>query len=214
MKIIDLTHIMTEYMAVFPGDEQPTFEKVTTHQEDGYMMTHISVWSHVGTHIDAPAHIIADTDTLDALPIDRFVGTALVIDCYDLGEGDAITMERIEMVKDRADKAEFILFRTGWDKYRNTDEYYGDYPCLDEEVMQYLIDGCKKGVGFDTLSPDPIDSEDLPRHIGFLENGIIIIENLVDLEFCGFDLFTLYALPLKYIDSDGAPARVIGIIGE
>jgi len=205
---------MTEDMPVFPGDESPAFEKVTTHEEDGYMMTQITMWSHVGTHMDAPAHIIAGTATLDKLPVEQFVGTAVVIDCYDLGEGDEITMNYIDRVRDKADAAEFILFRTGWDKYWRTEQYYGEFPCIDDEVMQYLIDGAKKGMGIDALSPDPVESEELPVHCGLLENGIIIIENLANLDFCGYDLFTLCALPLKYVDSDGAQARVIAIIEE
>jgi len=214
MRIIDLTQLLTEDMPVFPGDEPPVFEKVTTHEEDGYAMTQVTVWSHVGTHIDSPAHIIAGADTLDVLSIEQFVGKALIIDCYALGEGDAITMEYIDLVKDKADEADFLLFRTGWDIYWGTDEYYGEYPCIDDEVMQYLIDSAKKGMGIDMISPDPIESEELPIHIGLLENGIVILENLTNLNLCGDGLFTLCALPLKYIDSDGAQARVIAILEE
>ena len=212
MKIIDLTHMMTEGMPVFPGDDGPTFQKVTTHEEDGYMMTHISTWSHVGTHMDSPAHIIAGTKTLDEFPIEKFVGRAYVIDCTDLEEGQEITISYIDKDRDKADKAEFILFCLGWDKYWGTDRYYGDFPIIDDEVAQYLIESGKKGVGYDVISPDPIESEELEVHNALLEHEIVILENLANLNLCGDDLFTLYALPLYYENSDGAQIRAIAVL--
>ena len=215
MKIIDLTHLMTEDMPVFPGDDQPIFAPAATHEEDGYQMTLISTQSHVGTHMDAPVHTVAGMTTLDKMPIEQFVGKALVVDCTDLEEGQSITMDYINKNRDKADEAEFILFWLGWDQYWRTDKYYGDYPCIDDEVIQYVIDGKKKGVGFDVMGPDPIEAEDLIIHNSLLStNEMIIMENLNNLGLCGDDLFTLCALPLKYENSDGAQTRAIAIIEE
>lgn len=53
------------------------------------------MYSHTGTHMDPPAHLYEGRTTLDQFPADQFVGQALVIDCRDLAEGDAITMDRV-----------------------------------------------------------------------------------------------------------------------
>ena len=66
---------------------------------------------------------------------DRFRAGALVIDCCDLAEGSAITMEKLRKTGGKADRADFLLFNLGWDKRWGTEDYFGDYPCLDDETL-------------------------------------------------------------------------------
>lgn len=63
---------------------------------------------------------------MDLIAVEQFVGKGLVIDCSDLTEGQRITIDRIEKVKEKADQAEFLLFYTSWDRYWGTDMYFGD----------------------------------------------------------------------------------------
>jgi hypothetical protein len=44
------------------------------------------MYSHTGTHIDAPAHMLAGAPALDQLGVDRFVGRACAIDVSALAE--------------------------------------------------------------------------------------------------------------------------------
>ena len=76
--------------------------------------------------------------TLDRLPITQFVGTALVIDCTDLREGGRIAMDRVERRRADADMAEFLLFRTGWDRYWGDPRYFGDYPCIGDLSLIHI----------------------------------------------------------------------------
>ena len=210
-KVIDLTHTVMENMPVFPGTDRPKLETANTYEENGFKETLITMFSHTGTHMDAPAHIFEGRTSLDSFEAEQFVGYGLVIDCRDLKEGDRITMDRINAVKEKADKAEFIVFNTGWDKNWYKPEYFGDYPYITEEVAKYLIDTKKKGVGLDTIGIDPISS--LAIHSTLLKDtDIVIIENLTNLDKIGNDLFTFAALPLKFNNSDGAPVRAIAII--
>ena len=55
--------------------------------------------SHTGTHMDPPAHLYEGRTTLDQFPAEQFTGRALVIDCRDLAEGDAITMDRVREIR-------------------------------------------------------------------------------------------------------------------
>ncbi|HYG57695.1 MAG TPA: cyclase family protein [Symbiobacteriaceae bacterium] len=213
MKIIDLTHTISENMPVYPGTERPRLQPANTYEKDGFRETLLTMYSHTGTHMDAPAHLFSGRTTLDAFPVSQFVGKGLVIDCTDLQEGQPITMERITKVRDKADPAEFLLFHTGWDTRWGTDAYFGDYPCITEQVAQYLIDSRKKGVGFDVIGIDPIADVTLPRHRKlFADHDIVIMENLANLGLVGGELFTLCALPLKFSASDGAPIRAIAIL--
>jgi kynurenine formamidase len=213
MKIIDLTHTISESMPVYPGTEGPKLQVSNTYEKDGFKETLLTMYSHTGTHMDAPAHLFKQRTTLDSLPIEQFVGKGLVINCSDLQEGERITMSYIDNVIEKANKAEFILFYTGWDKRWGTDSYFGDYPYITEEVAEYLISSNKKGVGLDVIGIDPIYDENLSIHRKLLsENEIVIIENLNCLDQIGNELFTFCALPMKYENSDGAPIRAIAIL--
>lgn len=54
-------------------------------------------------------------------------------------------MEHIKKYGDRADRADFLLFRLGWDKKWGTDAYFGDYPCVDMDVLAYIKAGATRG---------------------------------------------------------------------
>lgn len=215
MKVIDLTHTISESMPVYPGTEEPELKVANSYEKDGFKETLLIMFSHTGTHMDPPAHLFAQRTTLNAFPVEQFVGKGLVIDCSDLQEGQRITMSYIENVKEKADKAEFILFNTGWDKRWGTSSYFGQYPYITEEVAEYLIHSKKKGVGLDVIGIDPISDENLTIHKKlFCETDIVVIENLTGLDKIGNDLFTFCALPIKYENSDGAPIRAIAILDE
>ena len=99
-----------------------------------------------------------------------------------------------------------------WDKYWDTEKYYGKFPVISEEVADYLISSNKKGIGLDVISIEDIESADLPMHHKVLKNNLVIIENLCNLDQIGSDLFTFCALPLKFINSDGASVRAVAIL--
>lgn len=215
MKVIDLTHTISENMPVYPGTEGPKLEVANTYEKSGFKETLLTMFSHTGTHMDSPAHLFHKRTTLDSFPAEQFVGKGLVIDCSDLQEGEKITMEYVESVKEKANQAEFILFRTDWDKYWGTSSYFGEYPYITEEVAEYLIHNKKKGIGLDVIGIDPISDENLTIHKKlFAETDIVVIENLTGLRKIGNELFIFCALPIKYDNSDGAPIRAIAILND
>ena len=215
MKVIDFTHIIAEDMPVYPGNDPPGLAEGSTYEKDGFKETLITMFSHTGTHMDPPAHLFAGRTTLDRFPVSQFVGKALVIDCTNLREGERITMKRIDQDRDKADAAEFLLFRMGWDKRWGTKSYFGDYPCIDKQVAAYLTGSNKKGVGLDVIGIDPIADVNLTIHRTlFANNEIVVIENLKNLDLAGSDLFTFCALPIHYKNSDGAPVRAVGLFME
>jgi len=213
MKILDFTQFISEDMPVYPGTEGPKLQPANTYEKDGFKETLMTMYTHTGTHMDPPAHLYGHRPTLDKLPVSQFVGKGLVIDCSDLGEGGIVTFPYIEKVREKADQAEFLLLRFGWDQYWGKEAYFGEYPVIDEDVSSYLIDTNKKGVGIDAIGIDPISDTNLTIHRKlFLHNDIVVIENLTRLEEAGPDLFTFAALPLKHVDADGSPVRAIGIL--
>ncbi len=210
MKVIDLTYTIKEEMTVFPGTEMPKLINTSNYEKDGFRETSISIYSHAGTHMDPPAHIYPDRTTLDEFPASQFVGKGLVIDCRDLNEGEDITLDCILKYGKKAEEVDFLLFNTGWDKYWGTDKYFGDYPCVNDNVLDYVVNGNYKGIGFDTIGIDPVLDENLSRHKKlFKDKDIVNIENLKNLELCGEEIFKFSCCPLKIENSDGAPVRAI-----
>ena len=160
--------------------------------------------------MDPPAHIYPDRTTLDEFPASQFIGKGLVIDCRDLNEGEDITIDCILKYGEKAEEVDFLLFNTGWDKYWGTDKYFGEYPCVNDEVLDYVLDGNYKGIGFDTIGIDPVSDEKLTRHKKlFKDKDIVNIENLKNLELCGDEIFNFSCCPLKVENSDGAPVRAV-----
>lgn len=207
MNIIDLSHVIKEDMPVYPGTAPPQIKAANTIEADGFVEKIISLYSHTGTHIDAPAHIIATGQTLDMLSIDAFIGAAL---CIEISQ-PKIDLAALKPFQHLITECDFLLFATGWSKYWGTDSYFKEYPVLTEEAARYLCDVNLKGVGFDTISADVEDSRDYPIHSILLEK-MIIIENLTGIEVLANHRFLFSCLPLKLVDADGSPVRAVAIL--
>ena len=114
------------------------------------------------------------------------------------------------VVRGAAGKPVSVKFRLGWDKKWGTDAYFGDYPCIDREVLAHIKAGGYKGIGFDVIGLDPIADAGLPRHRElFRDTDIVNIENLKNLELCGEELFWFSCFPLKLENCDGSPIRAV-----
>lgn len=220
MKIIDLTHIITEDMPMYPGTGAPSLRTAYSHVEHGFKETLISLYSHTGTHLDAPAHLYADGLTLDEFPVEQFAGKALVVDCRGLKQGENISMRLLEEKGSILNEADFVLFLTGHSLLWGYSDYFKHFPTMSQEVIEWVNSRKLKGIGIDAPSFDPVTVDDLEQaandlhnHRSILKtNHTLLLENLCRLEDVGNGLFTLCALPLKTLDSDGSPARVIAII--
>jgi len=206
MKIIDLSHTITENMPVYPGTEQPTFIQANTIAEHGFAEKKISLYSHTGTHIDAPAHILAEKPQLDELALDFFIGQALCI-AVDQPE---IDVHFLLPFQEDLHQLDFVLFATGWSKYWGKKQYFEGYPVLTSSAAEFLCEYNLKGIGFDTISADHEDSAEFPVHRTLLKQ-MIVIENLTDLERVVEQKFLFSCLPLKIAEADGSPVRAAAI---
>lgn len=83
MKIIDLSQTLENGMQVFPGDPEVKIEQVHTIENEGWRLKYLQFSSHVGTHVDALAHMDKNGETLDQLPIDRFIGKTVLVSTND-----------------------------------------------------------------------------------------------------------------------------------
>lgn len=207
MRIIDLTHTIRPTMPVFPGTPAPALGPIATLGAAGFRETCLTLTSHTGTHIDAPAHLLPQGPTLDAYPVEQFIGRGVLLDC----RGRAIGPALLEGIPKAQARDAFLLLHTGWWERWDTGGYFQDNPFLPPAMASAIAGLGFRGVGIDGPSVDPVSSASLPSHRVLLEAGLLIIENLTRLDLLTEAPFTLYALPLPYPNADGAPARVIAL---
>ena len=211
MKIIDLSHPISPNMPVYPGAEPPIFINEGTIDDDGFLEKKIIMYSHTGTHMDAPAHMIKEAKTLDQLPVDHFFGKACIVHVA-ARENHSIGIDALEPHQDLIKHSEFILLNTGWSKFWGSESYFHNYPVLSSEAASWLSNFDLKGCGSDTISPDEIGSTDSPIHNIFLSRNIVIIENLTNLDIVSGNHCTFSCFPLKIEQADGSPVRAVAII--
>lgn len=208
MRIIDLTHSIEEDMTAYCKEESAKIEPLSTIKRDGYNVLKIQLSTHTGTHIDSPRHIFEDGITISEINLNKFIGTAYMIDCSDTEEIDLDTILKHE---DEIRNVEYLILKSGWENKWNTDIYFKDYPILAYEASKFLseLDNLN-GIGVDCISVDSDDGE-LHNHKNLLLKGKIIIENLCNLNDIE-ERFKIIVSPLKLKGADGAPARVYALI--
>lgn len=206
MKVHDLTHTIRNDMPVYPGTEQPRLTTACTIDQCGYRETLLHMYSHTGTHMDAPAHMLKNGAALDSYDAARFTGRAVVVDCRG---ADAITLPLLRRYD--LSGVEFVLFCTGWDRKWGSPAYYEGFPCLTAEAAAYLASLPLKGVGEDTISLDPCDSTGFPNHMTLLGADFVNTENLRGLEPLAGRTVTFVTLPLKFENADGCSCRAIAV---
>ena len=196
--VVDLSVPLNAQTPIYPGDPATKIEPAGVLAKDGYNDHYISVGTHVGTHIDAPQHMLEGGASLDKTPIEQFVGRGCYVDITD-GNFEALKDADIQ-------PGDIVLLHTGMSEKYHESVYFEDYPVMSEEIAKYLVSKKVKMVGLDTCSPDNKDG--FPIHKILLAGNILIIENLTNLSELAGKKFKVYALPIK-LQIDGAPARVI-----
>lgn len=210
MRIIDLTHTMNEDMPVFPGTEKPVFNAANTLEKDGFAETKFSMYSHTGTHIDAPSHMSYGANSLDKMDIECFIGKSLIIDCTEVKDYE-ITLQHLLSYENKLKDVDFVILKTGWSKYWGNEKYFNRFPFMTVQAVKWLIGFDLKGIGIDAISIDDIETSDFQVHHELFRKNMIVIENLTNLDLIEKEFFMFSCLPMKYENSDGSPVRAIAI---
>jgi arylformamidase len=190
-------------MPTWPGD--PGFERSLHHSIAGGASSDVSVitmGSHTGTHIDAPAHFLPGAPSVDELPLDVLVGEAVV---FELDVEDRITRADLEELELAGNTR--VLFKTRNSSLWERDEFTPDFVYLASEAAEYLVNAGVKLTGIDYLSVGRYDGGGRV-HRTLLEHGVVVVEglNLSKVEPGNYEIL---CLPLKILGADGAPARVL-----
>ena len=203
-QIIDISPIISENIAVFPGDK--TFErKVSLSIKDGNNIDLSSINStvHLGAHTDAPNHYHKDGCGIDQVDLGRYYGPCQVIQAKG---SDTEGRIRPEDISHQTLKCQRILLKT--QSFPNPNKWNDDFWSLHPDTIKYLSESNVVLIGIDTPSVDPANDQDLKSHTEIYKNRMSILEGIV-LTNVEEGQYKLIALPLKIKDADASPVRAV-----
>ena len=214
--IVDLSQEISPEMQVYPGYPSATIVPWNKHDTHGFVTEAIFHITHIGTHVDAPFHFDPTGMKVHQIPPAKLIADGLVLNLTHKGPKDLITVRDVEKAEEAARRpmqtGDIVLLQTGWEEHLGKPEYISSYPGISRECAEYLVSKKIGAVGLDTPSADHPDDVAFPAHKTLLSNGVLIIENLVNLSRIGVRRFKFIGLPLKIHNSSGSPIRAVALI--
>jgi arylformamidase len=202
MTLYDITILISPTLAVWPGDTLYKFELGMAIQNgDSVNVGAVTMSTHTGTHADAPFHFSDSGEGIGALPLEAYIGPAIVIDVTGYDQIDLDVFANNEL-----SQTPRVLLKTG--AWKNHSLFPETIPTLTEEVATYLGEQGILLFGIDVPSVDAIDSKTLPIHHVLNAANIRILESL-NLQNVPPGIYELIALPLSLVGGDGSPVRAI-----
>ncbi|NDC64067.1 MAG: cyclase family protein [Planctomycetia bacterium] len=229
---VDLTHPFDATTIFWPTERGFTFEEGRngfTEKGYYYAANRFATPEHGGTHLDAPRHFSATGLTADAIPLDRLVGEAAVVDVsdrcaadpvYEVSADDLVAWER----RHRRQLVDVILLiRTGWAaRWGDRTAYLGTaeqgpaavarlrFPGLSPLAARWLVDHRRvRAVGIDTASIDHGPSTLFGAHVALCGADVPVFENLAALDGLPEEGAFVAALPMKIAGGSGGPLRIV-----
>jgi kynurenine formamidase len=205
-RIVDLS-----YEVVPPGSADRPFVIERGYLADmAYKYDVTKTHSHVGTHVETPAHFFDGGKDVVDLPLTTFFGRGILLDIDKVGENPAITAEVAEKAIGDIIKDGDIVIPRNCDQ----ESLKGNKPnpYLTPESAKWLKDHNIKLLGIDNnigLSKDIPTGREL--HAILMGANIPIIEWLDNLDQLKKREFYVMALPFKVRIMDSSWARVIAI---
>ncbi|WP_159949606.1 cyclase family protein [Polaribacter septentrionalilitoris] len=206
-KIIDLTLPINNKMSGV------TISPAKILDVDGWNATTLNLYSHSGTHMDAPLHFGVNAQTIDKLPTERLISEAWVVNLTEIKPKEEILISHLGVIADEFKVGQSIILHTGWSKKLGTTAYRDQLPRISVELANWLGEKKVNILGVEPPSVADVNNIDEVTEIHhiLMKNDIIIVEGLCNLEQITAKKVTLIALPLKVEGGDGAPSRVIAL---
>jgi arylformamidase len=206
VQIVDLTHELANDMPVMAGLARPRFHDFAEVARDGYAMSEYTLYNHIGTHVDAPAHQVLNGATLDEISLDRLVTDAVTIDLRGVRPG-SVALDVLGPRLGEVGQGDLVFLCSGNGRNWGLEEYWTGWTYPDVEASRALVERGVSGIGFDGPSADPVDTTTFELHRIWLEAGCLILENLANLELLPPRCRVVVA-PIKVRGANGAPARI------
>lgn len=205
IRVIDLTIPLQHGMDAFPGEPTASYTPFSSIDDGGIEMWNVTLFSQLGTHVDAPSHFVKGATPVDRLDLTKGIGPATVID-VPLGiplDGSLVRAHAADLR--RTTRA---LFRTGHSRTLGTDSYWKGFPEFETSAVDALVELGIVFVGIDTPTPSMTRLHEI--HHRLLGSEVLLAECLVNVEALSTETY-LVCLPLPLVGLDGSPARIVAL---
>ncbi len=205
-RVIDVSATLREPMRGF----RKTVAK--TVGADGWNASTLEIYSHAGTHMDAPLHFDINSSSIDTIPVERLICDCHIVHIDPCEPALMITMEHLGSVADLILPGEGIIFHTGWSRYIDDSFMYRDkLPRVSPDLAKWMVSKKVNLVGVEPPSVADVNNiEELTEiHRILMEGDVLILEGLCNLGEVRKSKVQLIALPLKIGGGDGAPVRAV-----
>lgn len=209
MRIIDLT-------LPIDGDMRGVnISPARTIAENGWNATTLEMYSHSGTHMDAPVHFIDGEATIDQQNLSECIGPAIVLQLAPALPSQQFTIDDLRPYESDIRKGSRLLFRTDWHRQYGSDNYRDRLPRISNELASWLVEREVALIGVEPPSVADVNniSELTEVHQTLFRGGVTIVEGLANLDQLTQPIVWLMALPLAIRGGDGTPVRAIAIEG-
>ena len=187
---LDAKNFAMRTPAGFTKDMQFEMEVIKEHDAPGgagQIVRGVHMRLHAGSHVDAPEHNVRGGTQIHQLPLELFIGDAIIADLRDKLPGKPITVKDLEQRLDnRIRKGDRLLLIEKGVVIVGYDFYHGN----DEPGAPRVFHNSR------TLS----------------ERGVITMPYLKNLDQIDKDRFTLVAFPLKLIGAEASPIRAVALV--
>lgn len=203
MSMIDISPLISEKIAVWPGDVSfKRHANLEIAKGSNIDLSHIQTTVHVGAHADSRSHYLKDGITIDEHALEPYYGPCQVVE-VSIRKGERIRVKDFSRTKITAPR---VLFKTN--SFPNPNIFNQDFNGFSGEVIEYLQEKNCVLIGIDTPSIDPFDDKVLESHHAIAKSNIVNLEGLV-LAHVAPGTYTLIALPLKISGGDASPVRAV-----
>lgn len=216
MRLIDISQGWYVGMPSFDAPWYPQFaiDRAMTPATDptgtDRTFTTLHLFPHNGSHVESGMHFFPGGPPIGEVPLEVFVGRAVVADLshkQDLDRIDAADLE--QAVADSWHPGDRLLIRTDHPRrHLGAADYWDRAPYLTPSAADWAVRNGAALVGMDCVT-ERQGERTFPVHRRLLAAGIPLLENITNLDQVSRRVVWLAALPIKVADVEAAPVRAV-----
>jgi kynurenine formamidase len=227
-KVIDLSHVISPKIPLWPGDPKVVFKVVATMQKDGYYLRSFTIGEHSATHMNAPNSFISgNTEAITSYAPEQRVVPAVVIDAHAQSAANAdyqLTKQDVldwEAKNGQIAPGSLVIMLTGWeDKWSDPPAFINQdakgtlhFPGFAGSTTKWLVtDRQIAGVGIDTHGVDPGSDTSYATNTEMANTHKIAIECMANLDRLPAKGATLVLAPLQLQNGSGSPVDIVAFV--
>lgn len=210
LKLIDVSAPLSDEVHPYiPGVPYMTTRPILTLEQDGVESHEVLLSTLSGSYFETGRHVRADAIAIDEVPLETFIGPAVVVDVGKKGPAEPIEFQDVVPYDGEIRPGDAVIVRTHWSRKWNTPGYFTESPYFTVEAFEWLLDKNLRILAGDIPSYDnPRVPQGLIKRL-FQDDSTFLLAPLVGLDRVERRRVTLYAFPLNIVGVSGAPARVL-----